>query len=180
MKHILGIVLIILGGISYYFFSHYEGHLIPVPFLFTILSAGIVVLGFYIFIHFLKAPEPYNFIEIRRLKKEGEKIDIVLLDCDFLINNYTVEKEISSNYKVQGLDTIYNGRRSVKNIDYDQIVLVHEYIVNGKSEKFYSQTIFKEEITLRFLLEKQSRTFIYVDKKNRDNYYFDLEFLEVQ
>jgi hypothetical protein len=47
----------------------------------------------------------------------------------------------------------------------------------GKSQRFMSEGIKKDPIALSLLLEKKRKLYLYVDRDNPENYFFDLTFL---
>lgn len=77
------------------------------------------------------------------------------------------------------LDAMVEPNLNIQNIEINQAVLVFETDILGQREQYISATIYKDPATLSFLLDKQKETCIYVDRDNRSNYYFDLEFLSV-
>lgn len=50
--------------------------------------------------------------------------------------------------------------------------------VREKIKRFISRVIPKDKVSLSFYLDQQKQTILYVDKTDRNKYYFDLDFLE--
>ena len=49
---------------------------------------------------------------------------------------------------------------------------------NGKTKTFRSDAILKEKVSLEMLLQHYGMTTIYINPKNDNQYYFDLDFLK--
>jgi hypothetical protein len=122
---------------------------------------------------------------IEDLKVNGEKIHVDFSQCEIKTNDYTEERSryggpdalttLSIEREIEGWNAIGGrGDANVEQVDVHQNVLVFKYY----NETFYSRIIPKEIITLRFKLDEKKETTLYVDKKNRSRYYFDLDFLQ--
>ena len=113
------------------------------------------------------------------LVKNGIKTEVDLSKVEIKSNLYR-EEIINEGYspvdKYKAFDTLV-GKDNREYNNVKESVIVYEAEVLGKKRKFYSSTIPKDEITLLFLLGNQKKTFIYSDRLNQDNYFFDLEFL---
>lgn len=82
--------------------------------------------------------------------------------------------------EIQGWNALGGGSmRNVEQVQIKQTVIIFykPNIRNGQTDKFISRVIPKDKITLSFYLDKQKQTTLYVDKTNKDHYYFDLDFL---
>jgi len=123
------------------------------------------------------------------LKANGEKIRVYFSECEIKTNNYSEEREryggpnelttLAIEREIQAWNAIGgHGDKNVKRVDVHQSVLVFKYENNGQTETFYSGIIPKEIITLRFKLDEKKETTLYVDRKDRSRYYFDLDFLQ--
>jgi hypothetical protein len=115
--------------------------------------------------------------EINNFKLTADKIKVDLNNCKIRANNYTEQVEVVKNYKAQAFDALYDSSKNIANVNINQAVLIFETDKYGEKERYFSPTIYKDEVTLRFLLDRQKETYIYVDRDNRSKYYFDLEFL---
>ncbi|HEV8512226.1 MAG TPA: hypothetical protein VGQ59_03085 [Cyclobacteriaceae bacterium] len=114
-----------------------------------------------------------------KLMREGVKTEVDLNKVEIRSNNDREEIINEENYGVdryRALDDLV-GRDSREFSDIKQSVILYEAEILGTKRKFYSPVIPKDEITLQFLLSNQKITFIYFDRLNENNYFFDLEFL---
>ncbi|MFL5739204.1 MAG: hypothetical protein ACJ75B_03230 [Flavisolibacter sp.] len=69
--------------------------------------------------------------------------------------------------------------RNAEQAEITHTVLVFDYLnpETGEMERFISRVIPKDSVTLAYYMGRQMKTILYVDKNNRQNYYFDLDFL---
>jgi hypothetical protein len=82
--------------------------------------------------------------------------------------------------EIQGWNAIAGYSMSnVKQVQITQtiIIFLNQNTRTGKTEQFISRVIAKDKITLSVYLDRQKQTTLYVDKTNRECYYFDLDFL---
>jgi len=174
--------MLVLGILTYLFFRHYNGSFIPYPIVWYFGAILMILIGILLIKSAItkgnKEIEDNFKKEIEKFKLNSEKIPVDLNNCLIKTNNYTEQIEKESGYRAQTLDALYDSSKNVESVNVYNAVLIFETEINGQKEKFYSPTINKEEITLRFLLDRQKETFIYVDKGNRKRYYFDIEFLD--
>lgn len=193
-RRILAYILFGLGFLTVTFFRRYSGEAIPYPFLFGLLGLGMFIGGL-LFLRYTPTTTEMNLQKkiaetISDLKANGDKIQVVLIQCDIKENNYTEEREryghsnelltLDFERQIQGWNAIGGGSmRNVEQVHVQQTVLIYNYQNNrtGKTEKFVSRVISKDKVTLSFYLNTQKHTILYVDKLNRDKYYFDLDFL---
>lgn len=180
MKNILGIILIVVGVILFLFFKNYNGSLLPYPTLWFFVGIILVFLGIRLFasskLKIVKESEKSHLSEIKRLKENGEKIFVELNDCEIVSSKYQMELPQSRNYRVQALDSLYDNNKSVDTVEINQSRIIYK---NTDIDRvFTSPLIDKDKITLTFTLSKHKSTVIYVDRLDKDLYYFDLEFLE--
>jgi hypothetical protein len=181
IKTILGFLLIIIGFLTVLFFRKYSGDLIPYPIIWVLAGILCVIIGFLLIKSGLssrdrKARQNLK-AEINNFKLTADKIKVDLNNCKIRANNYTEQVEVVKNYKAQAFDALYDSSKNIANVNINQAVLIFETDKYGEKERYFSPTIYKDEVTLRFLLDRQKETYIYVDRDNRSRYYFDLEFL---
>jgi hypothetical protein len=112
--------------------------------------------------------------EIYKLKKEGHKIHVDFNECKIISNNYYKEVPRSSDYRAQALDTLFDNKNAVKNVAVLKSRIVFKDSINNY--EYVSPLIFKDKITISFILDKYKITTLYVDKKEYKHYYFDLDF----
>lgn len=193
-RRILAYILFGLGFLTITFFRKYSGEVIPYPFLFYLLGLGMFVVGL-LFLRFTPTTKQLDIQKqisetISDLKANGDKIPVDLSHCEIKEHNYIEEREkyghsnelltLDFERQIQGWNAIGGGSmRNVEQVQVIQTVLVYNYQNprNGKLETFISRVIPKDKISLSFYLDRQKQTTLYVDKINRDKYYFDLDFL---
>lgn len=194
LRRILAYFLFALGFLTVTFFRKYSGEIIPHPFLFYLLGF-IMFLGGFLFLRYTATSKEIVLQKqmeeaIRDLKEKGEKIRVDLSKCTIKENNYTEERkkyEHSNQFltfdlerRIQILNGVGGGSwRNVEQAHVEQTVLIYYHQNNrtGEMEKFVSRVLPKDKITLSFYLDSQNETNLYVDKTDRNKYYFDLDFL---
>ena len=194
-RRILAFVLFGLGLLSMIFFRRYTGVVIPFPFFFFILGVAMFFSGFL----FLRYTPTATDIKIQKqivkaildLKQHGYKIQVDLSQCEIKEHNYREQRERSDysdellaldfERKIQDWNSMSRSWvPDVEHVNVNQTVIIynHHHELSGKVEKFVSRIILKDKLTLLFYFDRQKYTTLYVDKKNRNKYYFDLEFLD--
>lgn len=193
-RRILAYLLFGLGFLTATFFRKYSGELIPYPFLFWLLGLS-MLFGGLLLLRYAPAPKELSIRKqvkklIADLKENGEKIQVDLSKCEIKEHNYVEEREryghknelltLDIEREIQSWNTIGGG--SVRNVGQVQVMQTVIIFINtssrtGQTEEFISRVISKDKITLSFYLYKQQQTLLYVDKTNRQRYYFDLDFL---
>ena len=188
-RRILAYFLFGLGLLTITFFRKYSGEFIPYPFLFYLAGLAMFIVGLLLLRNTPTSKELILKKQIEDLKANSDKIYVDLLQCEIKENNYTEEQDklgksnglltYGFEQEIQLLDALSRPKRNFEEAQINQTVIIYNYQNNrtGKAEKFVSRIINKDRITLSFYLEKQNNTTLYVDKVNRDRYYFDLAFL---
>ncbi|WP_170302606.1 hypothetical protein [Chitinophaga oryziterrae] len=111
------------------------------------------------------------------LKQTGECMVIESEQFEIVSTiKYTDEIKNNASLEVQMLDGLI-GKKTADTQSMNVCYLVYCYEVDGKRVKMASPPIYKDRITIHYLLEQKKNISIYVDRENKDNYYFDLEFL---
>ncbi len=189
-KGILGILLTVLGILTFIYFMHDSLHIVPYPYNVVLQIFGNVIAVFGIYFALkgfanridLKDRRKFNTFK-KDLMENGEKIEVDLTKCEIKENAYS--EEVGNDYEVQMgmintqlLDSIYDNDRATKSIEIDQTRLVFSYIHNGADEKFISPIIPKSAFDLNIKIYLHKTTSLYVDKNDRARYYFDLDFLK--
>lgn len=195
-RRILAYLLFGLGFLTITFFRKYSGELIPYPFLFWLLGLA-MFWGGLLFLRYTPSTKEVKVQKeiaaiINDLKDYGEKIQVDLTVCELKEHNYIEEKEkyghtnelltLDIEREIQAWNVIGGGSmRNVEQVQINQTVIIFFKlnIRSGQTEKFISRVIPKDKITLSFYLDKQKLTTLYVDKTNRERYYFDLDFLTI-
>jgi len=175
MKKIIGITLIIIGIIASLFFQKYHGDLIPFPILWMCLGILVAVLGFTLLQKGFSLPKKNKVeSEIDRLKQEGHKVLVKFEDCNIISNNYHKEVPKGNDYNEQAYNTLFDNKNAVKNVNVLQSRIVYTDKINNY--EYVSPLIFKDRITISFILDKYESTNLYIDKNDYKHYYFDLDF----
>jgi hypothetical protein len=182
IKFIIGTLLFVIGLVTWLFFRRYNGEVIPVPIVWYFTGIACMLFGL------LQIRKGYSQLnkqviidlqaEVNNFKLTADKILVDLNSCEIKANNYTEQVVDQRSYRSQAFDTMRGSPKKYGDIYINQAMLIFETEKYGQKERYYSPTIYKDEITLRFLLDKQKETYLYIDKNNREKYYFDLEFLE--
>ncbi|HWY34794.1 MAG TPA: hypothetical protein VNX68_09115 [Nitrosopumilaceae archaeon] len=183
-----------LGFLTITFFRWYTGDLIPYPFVFWISGLAMVWSGI-LFLRFTPSTKDIQNKRridenIKDLKENGEKIIVDLTKCELKENSFTEERERygddnelltpSIARDIEAWNAIGgDSMRNIKQVEVIQTVIIYSWLNNktGKTEIFNSRVINKDKITLSFYLDREKKTALYVDKLNREKYYFDLDFL---
>jgi predicted membrane protein len=193
-KRILSYILFGLGFLTVTFFRRYSGTLIPYPFLFWLLGIILFVIGIYLYRTTSTIKEQKNEGIIKKyiadLKENGERIKVDLTKCEIKENNFTEEKEkyagtntltyLDIERQIQMWNAIGDATRNTElvNINQSVIIFTHNNSRQGKTETFVSRIIPKDRTTLLFKLDTHKETTLYVDKQDRQKYYFELDFLD--
>jgi hypothetical protein len=193
-RRILAYFLFGLGFLTVTFFRKYSGDIIPYPFLFWLSGLAMFWSGF-LFLRYTPSTNELTVQKqiatvIKELKENGDKIKVDLTKCELKEHDYTEERDryghenelltLDIEREIQGWNALGGGAmRNVEQVQATQTVIIYSYVNNrtGKTEKFISRVVPKDKITLTFYLDKQKETTLYVDKTNRERYYFDLDFL---
>jgi len=193
-RRILAYILFGLGFLTVTFFRRYSGDLIPYPFLFWLLGLS-MFLGGILFLRYTPSTKELSVQQkvrdlITDLNENGDKIKVDLTKCELKEHNYTEERDryghknelltFDIEREIQGWNALGGGAmRNVEQVHVKQTVIIYSHLNNrtGKTEKFISRVVPKDKITLAFYLDNQKETTLYVDKTNRERYYFDLDFL---
>lgn len=181
IQTILAIILFITGLITYIFFRSYSGELIPFPLLWYFVGILLMIAGAALYYLGLSNHEKKEHEELQNkiaaFKLTSEKIKVDLNHCEVKSNVYTEEHERIKPLRAQAFDAVFDSSKNISQERVYQSVLVFETEVNGLLERFYSEIIDKDEVTLRFLIGRQKETYIYFDIED-GTYYFDMEFLD--
>ena len=115
--------------------------------------------------------------KLEKFKSESTKLKVNLLEAEIKSNKWT-EKVITDESKYAGLNQL-NGEPE-KNFKLEEKVVSHLKVktkYNGKTIEF-GRNVNMEPDNLRIHLELQKETYLYIDPKNIENKYLDLEFME--
>jgi hypothetical protein len=191
VNRIIAYTLLILGLVTVTFFRHYGGSLIPYPWIFFLLGIAMLLSG-YLFLRY----GPKDTASLKRLRQlitdlraNGEQIHVDFNVCsirghdyrqarpakgtDSLLIDLTVPDSLTR--VLDHLDSA--GGNGMQEVRQSVIVFQHNDASTGAIEKFVSPILPKDHTTLSFYLDRQQHTTLYVDRTNRNLYYFDLDFL---
>jgi hypothetical protein len=127
---------------------------------------------------------------IDHLKTDGDRIPVDLNNCDIRSHDYRepkaahgaenllVDLTVNSEFRALMNHLDDPGGTGMQNVQQSVIVFSHVNPKTGTTERFLSPIIAKDKITLSFYLDRQKQTSLYIDKSNRNLYYFDLDFLK--
>lgn len=173
---ILSIALIIIGIKAALFFYHYDRipyhDLYIVPSIFVI--AGGVVLGQGALRRKDMSEAPVNMQEY--LIKNGEKVTVDLSTCSIVPNIPAIEIDKTHHipFDMNAWDLAAVEKENTANNEY---LLLFELPVNGEIQRFKSEVIRLEKITIAFKLTNQKTTTLYLDPIDSTRYHVDLDFL---
>ncbi|MCB0494987.1 MAG: hypothetical protein KDC79_02530 [Cyclobacteriaceae bacterium] len=175
---LLGTGLLVIGGITFFL-----GFKVANYNLYFLVVGGIMAgIGFYLLKFLNKREENTAFAEFdqwrKELKASGTAVEVNFDQCEIKSNAYReeIEKGYSYTSKYMALDALVSHDNTEYNT-VNQSVIVFNTDYKGESVTFYSPLLNKEQTTLEFLLADKKSTKIYIDSSDRDNYYFDLEFI---
>jgi hypothetical protein len=193
-QRILAYVFIAMGLLTVTYFRKYTGSVIPHPAIFWVLGIIMTVAGM-VFLRFTPAAFDRSVqkqIEetIYQLKVNGERMRVDLSQCEIKEHSYTEERQryghenelltFDFERQIQALNALGgDNSRNVKQVQVNQSVVIfsRHNSLSGKTERFVSRVIPKDKVTVAYYLERQGETALYVDKSNRELYYFDLDFI---
>ncbi len=182
MRLITGSILLILAFFGTIFFSKYKGTLIDYKLLwyigFVILGiAGIILINFSFRISG-KLAEAELRSQLNIFKESAECIEVDLDKCEFRDGSFTGQVEerdrglIIASTLVGSSASLFATR--VVNKNTVQSYLIYSQDNNGTIEKFVSHNFPLESTTLKFhVLQKNVN--LYVDRNDRNKYFFELK-----
>lgn len=147
--------------------------------------SGIIIIGLLIYLYIVtfgtnrkrkKAHQKY-LQDLQTFKLQADKISVRLADCK--IKERTYYEKINRSYRQQQNDAIDSQIFDIQRNDTKELhscTIIYETTIDNKTAIF-SSNIDKDELTLRILFGLQETTYIYIDKDNKESYYFDLDFL---
>lgn len=109
--------------------------------------------------------------QYQQLKVSPGKIEI-------LTNEYSEEVESGQSARYKAIESLYDNNRNFTTETKYASTLVYYHPYLGKNLRLNSETIDMEPGALQSLVRAQPIIVIYYDKKNINNYYFDLSFLD--
>ena len=186
--------LFVLGLLTVTFFRSYSGEIIPHPLLFWLLGLGMFLAGFLLLRYTPSRKDQTALRQLRQLigdlKANGERITVDFEHCELREQSYRERKQIPGSDSLlldltgpERLNALLNyledETQGTGMVNVCQTVLIFSYS-NARTalvERFVSQVVSKDRVSLSFYLDQQRQTTLYVDKADRSLYYFDLDFL---
>ncbi|MBO9155341.1 hypothetical protein ACFOTA_24230 [Chitinophaga sp. GCM10012297] len=114
----------------------------------------------------------------RHLKKTGERIVFGLDDCEVKPFEITVELPFDMPSRAEMLDGLAGRGRANTVTGEGSYILYRRKLADGTEKRYFSPVIYRERTALAFLLYAQREISLYVDRRDANAYYFDLEFLD--
>ena len=115
-------------------------------------------------------------------KQQALKIPVNLEDCKIIKKNNREQKIYENSYSrvFYAFDTCepFKPVYDTKSIVYKEGCFATYKAEIGNIPITFYANIEKDEFTVGVIFAKQKKTWIYVDKEDIENYYFDLEFLD--
>ena len=178
MLKIIGVLFIFFGIIIHLFFTHYDGTLIPYPALMHLLGIALIPAGIVFMLYGSgKMNRRDQLVQTQvhhYLKNAGEKIIVDLDNCDFKSNSYEIEiPDISTQY-----DSFEGPEHRVKIENVQQSMLTYILLSGSRTESFQSPVFPIDLVSLKTHIIKKE-IILYIDWKDRSNYYFELIDLNV-
>ncbi|MDH7462726.1 hypothetical protein QEG73_15645 [Chitinophagaceae bacterium 26-R-25] len=182
MNRIAGYILVTLGMIGIGFFITYHGSAIPLKELWFMLSLTVAIAGAFVMAKNVMrnnkfgAVDDAEFQRIQVLKSSGEKVALTLDNCEVRTRSYV--QEITNDEmpgRTQMIDGLFASERNYQTQEIVQTYIVLQRKYDDRMLNFYSPPVTMSEESLRFYLSEANRIFLYIDKQNPRNYYFDFQ-----
>lgn len=116
-----------------------------------------------------------NALKLDNFKKEALKYKVDLSKAKVKTNSFTVEKEIVS--RQAGLDyMIGESERNIRKSNHHLNIIIVPIDING-STRYISYECDMDTEKLKWYFAFHSETYFYVNPKDSNDYYLDLEFM---
>ena len=127
----------------------------------------------------LKTHEKEMFERRQRFKQQAHKIPVNLADCKVKKHrvHYQKKQRCIQSERFDAVDSRVFGLHRNDTKEMHSCTISYKTEINGKPVTFTTD-VGKHEMTVYALFDRQKTTYIYVDKQDIENYYFDLEFLD--
>ena len=176
----ISVAVMIIGSIILYILINSKQDIIPNQWVWELALLGIIlspfIIGLLVDRRNLKIANKEFKKRIKKQKSKFKKIRVDLSKCKLECNSSYERVESNNPAEISNhWEGLKPSKNVVKNIQKSECVLVFEMDWKGELVRFESEVIFKDEVTLSFLLEKQKFIVLYI-KPDRQ-YFFDLDFL---
>jgi hypothetical protein len=175
IKKVAGYLLMAIGSVAFIYFWEYKGSLIPLPFLWAVVSLLVVALGGYLVYKYRlwqqKAQDRYEKKRLKEFKRNSEMILLTTENCEVRGNSYH-EEIISDKIPTRSEmnDALYDPNRNYKQKFVELSVLIH-YYNDDKSKRMVSQNFeFSKELLKKNL--EEGFFVLYVNRFNWNDYVF--------
>lgn len=173
----LGILIISAGILLAMFFFFYKGHKLEIPsWLGLPMGVAIAATGIKLFEKSTKMHEAEIVDEISKdyLKQKGNKTIVNLIECEILQG-----EEAKELYKKQGFSEFYDEEVFDKKWARVNTGVLTPICIKFRDTNniFVSPLIYMEKEELKNVMQEKGETTLYTHKKDKDIFYFDLEFL---
>lgn len=180
MNKVIGYIIMITGMIGVGFFVTYHGNAIPLKELWFVLSLTIVIIGAYVVAKDVMRRSKFGAIDdtellrIQKLKSTGEKVLLTPDNCEVRTRSYVQDRsEERTPTRTQMVDGIFAPGRNYQTQEIVQTYIFLQRKYDNRSFNFYSPPVTIGEESLRIFLSEANSVFLYIDKQDQGNYYFD-------
>lgn len=171
---ILGIIFIFISVIDFQPF-----YMRPILF---VLGIAMVILSFI----FIRKSTESDFVyidkknkdRINKIKNNGQKILVDFNSCEIISNKYNKTKYLSRSKNIQIYNSLFDSKKGIQNVEVSICKLKFKSSVEYNGYAFISEEILIDLDTLKIKMFLAKNTYLYVNKFNINEYYFDLSFIQ--
>jgi hypothetical protein len=172
-----GLAVIVISAITLFVFYSNEDEIVPYQWFWESVLFFTMTLPFIIF----KLSDKKSFKKAdndnkNNKPKKTKRIRVDLSKCKIESNASYFRNESNNQESTSRWEGAYPSKNIITNTKVTECVLVIDLEKNGENVRFTSETIFKDEVTLSFLLEQKKMIDLYIQPNG--NYFFDLDFLD--
>lgn len=147
----------------------------------VVIIPVIVLLVYLLILYFRRQKRKKELLilleNFRIFKQKADKIEVNLTDC--ILEEKIKYEQVEKSYKEQrreAFDGYFLGYQRDDTTERYYCLIKYKAVIDG-IERTFTTYFNKDKMSLYILLAQQETTYIYVDKRDREEYYFDLEFL---
>jgi predicted PurR-regulated permease PerM len=176
LRIVIAILFFIIGLFGCEYFSHYHGTVIPMPWLWLIVSLMFIAIAARLLYSFQK-----SFVkkisslppQLKQLKQTGQRIIVNLDNCDFKLNNYT-EEIVSDDFSRGAVfSTMAQEGSDYSSHSVSQTAFIYMNKEDDKQYRLISQAFSMDETTLKYHI-MAGHMILYIDRLDKKNYFFEL------
>ena len=182
IKFIIGLVLLAISILAFFYFRYYRGTLIPYPILWRLGAIALGVIAAVILYNAVRQStrEEERSIELAQnnIREKAEVVKLEFDNCYFRDGSFTMEVQEREADLV--LPSAYIGSRigmyetPPKTKNTLQSFLIYTHGNDETKERFVSQAFPFDKTTLQFYVLNNNIT-LYVDRFDRKQYFFELK-----